>query len=313
MKEKLDKTKVIFDNFDNDKDIREDESIFKILKNSEKNKEIVTILSKGVSIGLLIDFLDHLNEAMRCLKHKKVSMTYELIRKPFKENLLYLEWLNYNPVELCDLIYNNEIYKCAIGKGGVNRHKIKTIVEHNVINNRLLNKITNNNLNSNEIYNVRYNYDSLNSMELVWNKAVHLSTSAKKIKSEDFNFIYCNEEIIDEHLDYIYSKLPFLLIHTIGVFEMIFVKYFKEINEESMLYNDYLILEHCLESNKPYNSKIPFGNIFKGNKTYLICEKCKKVISIDCSVENRYFNYNWYLCPECDNMIEINKYYFINK
>lgn len=305
--EKLDRTEVIFGE---DVDIFEDDDCLEMLKRMEKEEELLTIISKNMSIALLVDFLDHINEVLGCLKFNKIALAYELMRKPFKENLLYLEWLNYNPTEICTLSYNNEIHKCAIGKGGINRDNIKDIVVYNTMNNRLYNKMMTEYLSSDDLYNIRYDYNSLNSMELTWNKAIHLVTTAKNIKSNDFNFIYCNSELTDKHLDCIYSKLPSLLMYTIGVFENIYTTYFKKLSHSSILYNDYLIAEHFLESNKEYNTKIPFGNIFK-NKTYLICNGCKKVIEADSITENRYFNYNWYLCQECGDAIKMHRYYFI--
>ena len=43
-------------------------------------------------IALLADFCHFVYEALRCIP-RKLTVTYNLLRKPLRDNLLYLEWM----------------------------------------------------------------------------------------------------------------------------------------------------------------------------------------------------------------------------
>ena len=48
---------------------------------------------KQLIVALLADFCQFVYEALRCSEKGKLAVTYTLLRKPFKDNLFYLEWL----------------------------------------------------------------------------------------------------------------------------------------------------------------------------------------------------------------------------
>ena len=68
------------------------------------------------------------------------------------------------------------------------------------------------------MYNLRYNYNSTYSLELMWNKANHLVTTAKPIRTKDFNNIFLTEEDFYNQIEYFYSKVPFYYCIVQGLF-----------------------------------------------------------------------------------------------
>lgn len=305
----LDETEITFDI--EPENFSDEECCLSFLKNNNMEKEFVSVICKNLFLGLIFDFLEYIDEVIFNLKIGKISIAYELMRKPFKENLLYMELILFDCNNIANCIYDEEVNKYSIGRDGLSRKEIKEIVKFNTINNRMFQKFTNGRISNDEIYNIRYSYDSSNSLELVWNKAIHLITTSKNIKSKDFNFIYKGIVDWDEHLSYIYGKLPLLLLYTLGITEKIFERFFRDIKPETKFYNDYLLLENLLESHNKYDSKSPFSNLIK-DRTYFPCTKCNSIIKIDAD-KKYYYNYIWTICPKCNQLIDVHKYYFIKK
>lgn len=282
------------------------------LKKTGRNTEFTTIVCKDLFMRLLSDFLNHIYEVLSNLERGKIAIAFELLRKPFKDNLLYMEWILFNDIELSNLVYDGEIDKYAQGKSKLNKDYIQKIVLYNVSNNRFINEFHNKGLEE-SIYNIRYNYNSPYSLELMWNKATHLVTTSKKIRSEDFNFIYNNEFDYNGNWKYLYGKIPILLLYTIGIVENIYDKYFQQISSTVKKYNFLLILGKFLASNDDtLKSGDYLLNIIDG-KLYLPCEHCKKIITLRKPESYVFYNYFNVICPDCKKEFNICKYFFFNE
>jgi hypothetical protein len=55
-------------------------------------------------------------EALSCSRKEKLAVTFALLRKPLRENLLYLEWLLADPEELLTRFYSRSIAELAFEK-----------------------------------------------------------------------------------------------------------------------------------------------------------------------------------------------------
>lgn len=53
-----------------------------------KRAQINTII-----IGLVSDYLHHIYESLKCFEKRKFIVGFNLLRKPLKDNLLYLSWI----------------------------------------------------------------------------------------------------------------------------------------------------------------------------------------------------------------------------
>src|SRR4030066_670144 len=71
---------------------------------------------KQVFIATLSDFCHYIYTSLKCSKKAKISVAYELIRKPFKENLLFLEWLLADPEEFSDNFNEGNVADIAVSK-----------------------------------------------------------------------------------------------------------------------------------------------------------------------------------------------------
>ncbi|HFC9206759.1 TPA: hypothetical protein ACSQRE_000104 [Clostridium perfringens] len=269
------------------------------LLDTGREELFVKILSKNLSIKLLDDLISYIRESLSNLERGNLTISCDLLRKPLKDNLLYLEWLLFDDKQLTHLVYNQKIDEYALGRSGLSKEYIKEIVTYNVKNNNYISDDS-----SELIYDIRYNYDSHLSLELAWNKATHLVTTGKKIRSIDFNFLnYDSPTDIEEFFKYLYGKIPMLLIYILGITESIFDKYFKNINTISKQYNIQLVVNKYLDMHENYlNSNLPPIEFF------LYCENCKEYYCLEKNNFNLVFEE---ICPKCKNKIKLNKYFFI--
>ncbi len=302
-------TKLSFKNEIDKSQLDESENVYEWLKETGRNDEFTKILCKDLSHRLLGDFLNYVYEVLSNLERGKITIACDLLRKPFKDDLFYLEWILFNDKKLSDLVYEGNIEKYALGRGGVSKEEIKKIIEFNVNENRFINKFSSSELKE-EIYNIRYNYDSPNSLELIWNKATHLVTTRKNIKSTDFNFLYHNNIDYDNYWNYLYGKIPLLLLYTIGVVENIFDKYFKKISDENKLYNFTLIIsKYTATVTESYEEADKFLNMINGSLN-LPCECCDKIVKLKKPESYQFYNYWNVICPKCKEEINICRYFF---
>lgn len=288
------------------------EDVYAWLKNSGRDNEFTTIFCKDLSMRLIGDFLNYIHEVLSNLERGKITIACDLLRKPFKDNLLYIEWILFNDSELSNLVYNEEIDKYAMGRSGLSKNYVEQIVKYNVSQNRFINAFGSEEFEQ-QIYDIRYNYDSPNSLELVWNKATHLVTTGRQIKSKSFNFIYHDMNDYDEYWSYLYGKLPTLLLHTLGVIENIFDKYFRSISESSKKYNFSLIMGKFFGVEQSTRDFADIISSFEDGNLNLICESCKEVVKLSKPEKYMFYNYWDVMCPKCKQEINTCRYFFLEK
>lgn len=69
------------------------EDIYEWLDNNEYHDVALSQFTSHVFFSLLKDFCYYIYESISCSKRGKVTVAYSLLRKPLRDNLLYLEWL----------------------------------------------------------------------------------------------------------------------------------------------------------------------------------------------------------------------------
>lgn len=161
-------------------------------------------------LGLTSDMLHFLYEALRCFEKRKFSVGFALLRKPLKENLLFLSWIlgkeddflerfeknNYSTLNGIDVSRRKEILSAAI-----DRLPTKEAFESSVLEEMIFSKTAS------------------QSFEPVWQRATHLITSqGAALRTEDLNinFIF-HDNASDELYETLYQKLPYVLLYTIQV------------------------------------------------------------------------------------------------
>jgi hypothetical protein len=199
------------------------------LQKNGYEKEVYDLYYRQIISGLLKDFLHFVYEALQASKKGKLTVAYALLRKPFKDNLFYLEWL---------LAYPEDFLKRFDTPGGpklsfpVDQTKTRQIE----IITTAYEKIEGTKLLSGEImHRLRYDKREFDGLEFLWQQANHLITTMKPIQTRQANFNFVFSDRKAKHLQWkqMYALLPLFLFHTIQVVEALMVKIAKRKDVEN--------------------------------------------------------------------------------
>ncbi len=259
-------------------------------------------LLKAVFPALLSDFCHFVFEALSCSRKAKLTVAYALLRKPFRENLHYLEWMIADPEELLNTLYNQPSKELSFSKIG-NPEKAKEVIRKAI--SRTLHKEL---YDVDYLYDLRFNKEKLFSFDTFWNKAIHLITTRPAIATEqcNFNFIFSGDEERLSQWHHIYMTLPFLLFYALDICEVLMAIMNKEppsdIDEVSFHRSlgfllwayEFLKFTDHLELPKPELEIVT-----------LDCPKCNHVIHSNEKVIRKLFSERELKCPYCHRRIKL--------
>jgi hypothetical protein len=161
-------------------------------------------------LGLTSDMLHFLYEALICFEKRKFAVGFALLRKPLKENLLFLSWLlsdqedfirrfeknNYTTLNRIQPDRRLEIFRGAIARLATKEAFAADVLES-----------------------IIYSKSQPRSLEPLWQRASHLITSqGSLLQTEDLNinFIF-HDPGSDELFDILYLNLPYVLLYAVQV------------------------------------------------------------------------------------------------
>ncbi|MUJ39714.1 hypothetical protein [Aliivibrio fischeri] len=195
---------------------KSEDHIIDWLNENEKYKESSLVIRSTVLPALLSDMLHCVYEAMKASEKGKLTISYMLIRKPIQESLFVLESMILDHEQFIKDFANDQKKLSPSSAGGIEGHT-KRIA--NVLDKLKLNTV----LSPEYIAQLRYSKASEDSFDGVCNKAMHLFTSHKSIKTEsqNINFIFAKGEQFPSLWAYFYSRLPYLLYYIYQVVEYI--------------------------------------------------------------------------------------------
>jgi len=199
------------------------------LENHSYKEDVYLLYYKQVVAALLSDFLHFVYEALESSRKGKLTVSYALLRKPFKENLFYFEWLLADPRDFLSR-FNSERNNRFSFPTDVSRERKIELIRKAMKNTRYENW-----LDAEFLYELRYNKSAPFGMEALWQKANHLFTSFRYMETEkcNFNFVFSNEEAHYSQWEQIYSFLPILLFHAVQVVEAIIDNFAKRAHADA--------------------------------------------------------------------------------
>lgn len=294
---------------DFDKKIANSDTIIDAMYENGYKQEATHAIGMDIFRATLADMLQFIYESLATMEKKKISVSYALLRKPFRDNLLYLEWLLSNPNELTDLLYKNDIDKYAIEKISKD-DKIKIIkssIEHIKDNKEYFSKI-----NYNIFYDIRYNYNAPNSLQLIWNKANHLVTTHRKTRTNEMNFIFLKEEDYSKFIDYYYEKIPNLLFYTYNIVVELYHRFIREVPNTTRIYNNIFVWSRYLDILNDDLLK-QYLKVLDDDIIIFLCECCKTAIKVNINDEDfEEFMFDGFItCNNCGSEINARKYFFL--
>ncbi|HEX2788344.1 MAG TPA: hypothetical protein VHP32_10585 [Ignavibacteria bacterium] len=295
------------------KDLKEEdrEEFDKVLKNKnfdwliEKGytKIHFEIIYKALIQRLIDDLIIFIREALFNSIKGDLVITFTLLRKPLKENLLILEWLLVNPKE-CHKLFYSDVSKISPLK--TKDEKKKFLIKE------ALQKIDNLLLNDELIFNIRYNKDAYYTFHVLWNHSIHLITTFEGTKTQNtnINYIFSTNKDIQNQWKGLYFLLPYLLYYISEIQNGLFG--LKEILKE----NDYFAKEEGKKvlgfivwgiENKFWDKKIVNLNVLsqKDKIKDIECPKCSYIFSLDVKKIKQLVIDDFIRCNRCKTKFEL--------
>ena len=276
------------------------EQLFDWLENNGYEHIVYEITYRQLCVALLSDLCHFVYEALNCSKKSKLTVTYALLRKPLKENLFYLEWLLADPEGFLQKFHLDGVQSMILsGTGAISPDKRKEIIKEAIKKTRYGEWID-----SEFIYQLRYDKRVTFGMEKLWQKANHLITSYRFLETEEknINFIFSNPEDHISQWDYLYSFLPILLLYTFYIMQAIIETFAIIQKEEQNLIELRITIGLLLWSEKrprpiKINALQDISKIFEDAQLY--CLKCKKQIFFKKKELRLFFEQGIFKCKSC--------------
>ena len=163
------------------------------------------VVINTIIMSMVADCLHHIFEALNCFEKRKIVVGFNLLRKPLKQNLLYLAWVLGNENGFYTEFMSGNPENLSQKKIGNRRREIFTNAIANIPNGSpfdpdILEKL---------IYDRKFDC----GFERAFEHAVHLITIERlelRTTPQNFNFIFKNPAD-DDTYDALYSWAPYLL------------------------------------------------------------------------------------------------------
>jgi predicted Zn finger-like uncharacterized protein len=184
------------------------------LQANGEQKALSDFLERLILPRVLADYCHFVFEALSCSRRGKLTVAYSNLRKPFKDNLFYLEWLLVEPSGFTKAFMSGDPKQLE--------DRLTTFASrHQIIEKAIM--LTE----SSDLYDVelmedlRYNRTADHGFAASWDQAAHLITTRKTwaTSPQNFNFVFSDRESVESQWDFLYFRLPTLLHYTVEVVE----------------------------------------------------------------------------------------------
>jgi len=266
------------------------EELLEKLKELGFEKECDLLYLRQIFVAVLSDFLQFIYSALKASERGQLSVTYALLRKPLKDNMLILEWMLADPVDFLAKYKSENSYK-ALAIDKIPKEKKKHLIK------AAREKLYLPSIPEEFIYELRYDKSKDYGFEPVWQQANHLITSCVHYKTEEnnLNFVFSNSSQKEYQWETLYMLLPSLMYNAVQV---IYVLY------NSICPDEKLEMETLMRASVGY--AISANMTSYDNKEYdeailsipLICPKCKSSFNVSKKIKESIIK-NWrFKCPK---------------
>jgi len=262
--------------------------IIDLLISKGYDEEVDEIIKRQIFDAVLCDFLHYLYTALDTSEKGKLSVSFALLRKPFKDNLFILEWILADPKDFFKKFRSvNSHSEIAIDR--IRPEKKLSIIS------AARSKMKFSNLPADFLYDLRYDKNKAYGLESIWNKANHLITSYKDYATEDMNlnFVFSHETDKENQWEEFYFVLPSLLIHSLFVCDAIYCTFS---DNNSIIDNTLLckIVSGYALTSKQHKEK----NDGVSKELKLVCNKCNEIIDVTLPMESLIYSKELYKCSK---------------
>lgn len=201
------------------------------LKTNDRHFEVLYLFYKQLTVALLSDFLHFVYEGLRCSSKAKLAVSYSLLRKPFKENLFYFEWLLADPADFLQKFDNGNVREIVLSRD-LSPERRKEIISGALAKTAMAEWDL-----ADLLYELRYDRNAEYGFERLWQKATHLVTTRNGVATEptNLNFIFSGDKERILQWDHMYAALPFLLYYALQVTEALLATFAQRKDQETDL------------------------------------------------------------------------------
>lgn len=275
------------------------EEVLAWLKNNAYTNELNDIIYRHICLALLSDFCHYIFEALHCSRKGKLSVAYALLRKPFKDNLFYFEWMVADREDF--------LKSYCVGQKLIEPNRFKGAAHRDLIARAIAKLPLGGMYHPDLIYDLRYNKAAPESLDQLWTQAHHLITGDKLIATPpmNFNFIFRSDGLDEAHWEHLYSRLPFVLMYAVDVIEAA-IGQFSPIRKKA---KDV----HFLQSRRLAGFLIWLREAWgQGSAKELLsieglfaaslggkCDACRRKVTVKPRTIQTYYDYGVFLCSGC--------------
>ncbi|MDP9664928.1 UNVERIFIED_ORG: hypothetical protein J2W16_002654 [Pseudomonas cremoricolorata] len=212
--------------------LEQSEDLFDWLKSSGRAHEEVRVVSCMVFPAIMLDALTCLFESLEAARKGKMAVAFMLLRKPLQEALYLLESMAIDQDRFASDLAQDPLKLRPHVVGGVQGHEARI--------QKVLQKTAGMlSFDAGYLARLRYDKSCSDSFDGVCNKAMHLITENRHIKTEVYNvnFIFSDYRSVYSQWSYFFSRLPYVLMYLVAVTEYIasrFALTFPEYTEDMM-------------------------------------------------------------------------------
>ncbi|ADU32505.1 hypothetical protein [Evansella cellulosilytica] len=313
---KLSNVTIKFNDIKETQSFEKTDDIFKWLDFNGYHDKALNLFSNHIFFLLLKDFCYYIYESISCAERGKVTVAYSLLRKPIRDNLLYMEWLLADHEEFYHTFLHKPIEEYDVSNYKIfTRDRIKKIIKEAGEKTHMGEAINYNNL----VYTFRFNGKEEIGLQRIWNQSMHLVTTSPNYKTEknNLNFVFADEEVWNDYWRYYYFTLPQLMAYVLEICESLFVKAVKVDSFNLFLnrcirYAKYadvypsvdLLKELKSQPNILYKTMKDSGIVYKFK-----CEHCEENIKLTLEVLDEMVDRWSVYCSSCYKEHNICKYY----
>lgn len=215
---------------DKELELADGEHILDYLLRTDKSVQHDEIITSHILNAVIADTCQFLQIALFASLQQRLTVTFSLVRKPFVYNLPVILRL-YLTSDFLERFNKEDSFDTT----GLSQSDIIELL--NVSENLLFSK----SIKATDVYDFIFNPTLSDSLVNMSNKALHPSTTRNKnnkTEIQNINFVFSTKESIKTQWDYLYRRLPFLLLYLNEILEYIM---FDHLNVDDKIYSERLI------------------------------------------------------------------------
>ena len=254
------------------------EKLWEWLVRTDREDVVIDLTYRQLTIAIVSDACHFLCESLLASGKGKLTVAYALLRKPFKENLLLLEWLCGLPEDFL-LKFNGE---------SVNPYELNRLPKEDRLEiiRAAVRAVDFQGIDEELLWSVRYAKEYPNSLETLWTKATHLVTSVQASATEpmNLNFVFSQQTALEDQWDHYYSTVPLLLWYFVGVAEHVasrFVEWDDKQRSTQLFLRNLAFMRFATQLDASEDLQVDSAALFADLEALSFeCEECHNAVTI---------------------------------